>query len=254
MPFTLEGGTGILGARGLDPGLAGLFLNIVTPQFDLLLSALRQQGRVRTLSTPTLLVLENQEAEVLIGDRKGFRVTTTINQITTESIEFLESGVILNVKAAVDRSGKVLLEIHPEVSNGTVQDGIPSQTTTEVTTQLLADDGQRIFIGGLLRTTDTVGRSGLPVLSQLPVVGALFSRTEERTVNTETVVLITPHIVGDVVAQRFDVTADRVERHEQELDLKTDYVLGSLPEALLAPREVSTGSVSSPAPRPRGDR
>ena len=243
VPFFSGGSTGTFGARGLDPGLAGLFLNIVTPEFNLFLSALRSQRRVRTLSSPTLLVLENQEAEVLIGDRKGFRVTTTINQVTTETIEFLESGVILNVKAAVDRSGRVLLEIHPEVSNGTVQDGIPSQTTTEVTTQLLADDGQRIFIGGLLRTTDTVGRAGLPVLSQLPVIGGLFSQTEERTVNTETVVLITPHIVGDLVAQQFESTAARIERHQHELELKTDYVLGSLPQPLLAPAKSVTGSV-----------
>ena len=62
-----------------------------------MLSALERDGRIRTLSTPKLLALENQEAEVLVGDRRGYAVTTTINQVTTESIEFLESGVILRV-------------------------------------------------------------------------------------------------------------------------------------------------------------
>ena len=254
VPFFSGDAVGDIGVRGLNPGLAGLFLNIVTPQFDLFLSALSSQGRVRTLSTPTLLVLENQEAEVLIGDRKGFRVTTTINQITTETIEFLQSGVILNVTAAVDRAGKVLLKIHPEVSNGTVQDGIPSQTTTEVTTQLLADDGQRIFIGGLLRTTDTVSRVGLPVLSQIPVLGALFSQNEERTVNTETVVLITPYIVDELVARDFDRTASRIEHHAGELELKTDYLLGSLPQPLLAPVDAFINSMPTAQPRPEPER
>ena len=181
-------------------------------------------------------------------------MTTTINQITTETIEFLQSGVILNVTAAVDRAGKVLLKIHPEVSNGTVQDGIPSQTTTEVTTQLLADDGQRIFIGGLLRTTDTVSRVGLPVLSQIPVLGALFSQNEERTVNTETVVLITPYIVDELVARDFDRTASRIEHHAGELELKTDYLLGSLPQPLLAPVDAFINSMPTAQPRPEPER
>ena len=103
-------------------------------------------GRVRTLSTPKLLALEHEEAEVIIGDRIGYRVTTTINQVTTESIEFLESGIILNVQPYVDRNGRIMMDIHPEVSTGTItNDGMPNQTTTEVTTQLLADDGQTIF-------------------------------------------------------------------------------------------------------------
>ena len=96
------------------------------------------RGRVRTLSTPTLLALEYEEPEVIVGDRLGFRVTTTINQVTTESVEFLESGVILKLKAWVDREGRLLLQVHPEVSTGVIDDGIPNQTTAEVTTTLLA--------------------------------------------------------------------------------------------------------------------
>jgi len=67
---------------------------------------------------------------------------------TAESIEFLESGVILRVTPSVDDRGQIMLEVHPEVSNGTVDaNGIPSQTTTEVTTRLLVPNGQTVFLG-----------------------------------------------------------------------------------------------------------
>ena len=164
-----------------------------------MLSALEQDGRIRTLSTPKLLALENQESSVIIGDRRGYNVTTTINQVTTESVEFLESGVILRVTALVDSAGRVMMDIHPEVSTGVVDaNGIPSQTTTEVTTRLLVDSGQSVFIGGLIKQTLTQTRSGVPVLGRIPGLGALFSSRETTAVNTETIVIITPRVVSGV--------------------------------------------------------
>ena len=232
VPFRLSTGLGSLGAQGLAlPGLAGFFAEVVTPDFEVFLNALSRKGRVRTLSTPKLLVLENQEAEVVIGDRTGFRVTTTINQVTTESVEFIESGVILKVRAAIDRSGRVLLGIHPEVSNATVTDGIPSLTTTEVTTQMLAEDGEKIFIGGLIRNTASEIRTGVPVLSDLPLIGGLFSRSEEISVNTETIVLITPHIVSTIRAAVAEVNNQKIEKAESDFQLKIDYILGTVPDA-----------------------
>ena len=228
--FTTDRGLGALGTQGLAPtNLAGLFVDVVTQDFEIFINALRGKGRVRTLSTPKLLVLEHQEAEVIIGDRIGYKVTTTINQVTTESIEFLESGVILKVAAAVDRGGRVLLDIHPEVSNGTISEGIPSQTTTEVTTQMLAEDGQRIFIGGLIRNADVEARQGVPGLSEIPVLGGLFSTTEERTVNAETVVVITPHIVARKRDAVSAANARHIERQQRELGLKREWVLQNLP-------------------------
>ncbi|MBT8143245.1 MAG: hypothetical protein KJO55_01005, partial [Gammaproteobacteria bacterium] len=168
--FNSDGGDGSFGIRGLaNSENSGFFFNLATPDIEVALDALRSAGRVRTLSTPKLLALENQESEVLIGDRKGYRVTTTINQVTSESIEFLESGVILRVTPSIDASGDIMLDIHPEVSTGTVDaSGIPSQTTTEVTTSLRVPDSHSVFIGGLLKHTLTETRAGVPVLGQVP--------------------------------------------------------------------------------------
>ncbi len=214
--FNSDGGGGNFGAQGLaQSGAAGFFFDFATPNVEATLSALSANGRVRTLSTPKLLALENQEASVIIGDRRGYQVTTTINQVTTESVEFLESGVILRVTPNVDGDGNVMLDIHPEVSNGTVDvNGIPSQTTTEVTTQLIVPAGQTIFIGGLMKHTLSEVTRGVPVLGSLPGVGRLFSNSEKSNVNTETVVLITPYIVSDTSEPWNQDVRKRVEAHD----------------------------------------
>lgn len=174
---------------------AGMFLNLISTDLNAYLSALSSTGRVRTLSTPKLLVLEDQEAEVIVGDKLGFRVVSTNGNTTTESVEFLESGIILRVKASVDGQDRILLDVHPEVSNGSLIDGLPVQKTTEVTTNLLAESGQEIFIGGLLRRTHTDKQSGVPGVSKVPLLGALFKKTEDTGNRTETVVIIKPRIV-----------------------------------------------------------
>jgi len=195
--FTPGGGTGQVGTSGLAGPGSGFFYSIVNPSVEVALSALSRKGRVRTLSTPKLMTLEHHEADVVIGDRIGYKELTTSgngNQ-QTESIKFLDSGVILRVTPFVDRNGKIMMKIHPEVSNATVTDGIPSLKTTEVTTQLLAADGETIFIGGLIKNNTSNSRQGVPVLSDIPLLGYAFRNQEDTVTNTETVVMITPRIV-----------------------------------------------------------
>jgi|GEM_PF-2007006 len=198
--FSGQDGEGEYGTQGFSagPNAAGFFFNMVTPNVSVALNALRDEGRLRTLSTPKLVALENREASVVIGDRRGYQVTTTINQVTTESIEFLESGVILRVNVQIDEDERILMSVHPEVSNGTVDaNGIPSQTTTEVTTNLLIPSGETVFIGGLIKKSEVDRRRSVPGLNRIPVVRRLFSGTENSQITTETVVLITPVLAED---------------------------------------------------------
>lgn len=194
--FNSDGGSGSFGVQGFNgTGSTGLFLQLNTPDIQVALNALRNETRVRTLSTPKLLALENQEASVIIGNRLGYKVTTTINQVTTESIEFLESGVILKVTPSIDDSDRILLDIHPEVSDGDLPGGIPRQNTTEVTTQVLVGNGQTVFIGGLLKQKDSDSSNRVRGLSRVPLLGKLFGSEESSFSNTETIVMITPRIV-----------------------------------------------------------
>lgn len=205
------------GTNALVNTSTGFLLNLTNVDVTGALGALSEKGRVLALSTPKLLTIENQEASVIIGDRQGYRVTTTIDQVTSESIEFLDSGVILRVTPSVDSQGRILMRIHPEVSSGTIQLGIPSQTTTSVTSELYTYSGKPIFIGGLIRNTTEYTRNGIPLLSEIPILGNLFSSTDEKVVSTETVVLITPHIVTETSDKNVLYQIQKVSTAEKKI-------------------------------------
>lgn len=235
--FNSSDGVGSFGTRGLgNPSSAGFFLDFADEQFAATLNALTSQGRVRTLSSPKLMATENEESSVIVGDRRGYSVITTINQVTTESIEFLESGVILRVKPSVDDDGQIMLEIHPEVSTGLIDPitGIPSQATTEVTTRMIVPDGQTVFVGGLIKHRIDESKSGVPLIGRIPVVGRLFSNRTSTTTNTETVVLITPTVVRKAESLIDRDSMDKIDQleHDQDregekLDAEMDMFFGS---------------------------
>ena len=220
-----DGTTGRFGTNALSqgnssagPARSGFFFSMVNKNLDVFLEAQATRSRVRTISSPKLLALENQEAKTVIGNSTGYKVTTTINQVTTESIQFLESGVILRVTPSVDQQGRILIKVHPEVSSASVSAGIPSKKSTEVTTEFLCEDGQSVFIGGLLKKFGSTESTGIPWLGTLPVIGKLFSTETEAVNNAETVVIITPRIVRDV-REMNDINTRKLEQVEQSSQL-----------------------------------
>jgi type II secretory pathway component GspD/PulD (secretin) len=182
-------------ALGAAAGPPGLFFNYFNKNIEVQLNLLSSKNKVRALSTPKLLALEHQEAQVIIGARTGYKTTTTINQVTTENIQFLESGIILNVTPYIDRFGRIMMDIHPEVSSVTTPAGIPNLTTTEVNTRLLVEDGQTVFIGGLMKNDLNSSHQGVPFLEDIPFLGYLFAKEDNSSANTETIVLIKPQII-----------------------------------------------------------
>lgn len=238
--FTSGDGEGDFGLQGLlspgNSGNTGFFFNYLEPDIDAKLRLLQSDGRVRNLASPKVVTIADQEAEVVIGDRRGYRVTTTINQVTTESIEFLESGVILRVTPTVGDNDEILLNIHPEVSIGSVdENGIPSQTTTEVTTRLLVPSGKSIFIGGLMRNTTNETVSGMPFLSRVPGIRWLFSNTSRTTFNTETVVIITPRVVDDNFLAESAETLREFEETKEEMGDRASSVEGNVEDRFSKP-------------------
>jgi len=95
------------------------------------------------------------------------------------------------------------MKIHPEISNGVVEEGLPSKTTAEVTTEVLVKDGQTLLIGGLIRERDESISRGIPFLRSIPVIGKLFGSTSLSKSRSEMITLITPRILepGETVAE-----------------------------------------------------
>ena len=112
-----------------------------------------------------------------------------------ESIEFIDTGIVLDITPYIDDRGNVLLNVRPSITSAVLEEGIPVTSTALVTTWLLAKNGETVFIGGLIQNNKTNTRDSVPCLGSIPFLGLLFGSTFRGVDKSEIVVLITPRIV-----------------------------------------------------------
>jgi general secretion pathway protein D len=170
------------------------------------LSALAQDSRVNVLSSPSVMVLDNQEANIRVGDQVPIRTSEstsalTDDPVTVTSIQYRDTGVSLRVTPRVNAGGMVRLDIEQEVNDvsTTTSSGIDSPTIQQrlIKSTVAVQSGETIVLGGLIRETTGTDQSGIPVLYKLPVIGALFGATTVSTRRTELIVLLTPRVAHD---------------------------------------------------------
>ncbi len=167
-----------------------------------LIEALQKTTDAKTLASPKVLAIDGQEAHVQIGKRLGYYVTTTTQTSTLQSVQFLDTGVVLKVTPRITDDNKIMMTVKPEVSDGSVDSlGLPSSTTTEVETNIMLPDGQGMVIGGLIKETDVTRQQKIPVLGSLWYIGKLFRRNSVTRERSEIVIALVPRIVG---AEHFD--------------------------------------------------
>jgi type IV pilus assembly protein PilQ len=195
----------------------GFFFNVINSDFNLFLDALQNKTEVSFLSTPRVLALDNKEASIIIGDKLGYFVTTATEAAVLQSVEFLDTGTQLYLTPHITDDGKIIMEIHPEISDGSVINGLPSKNTTEVTTSLMAPDGGTIFIGGLIRDRKEDVYERVPGLGSIPIFGALFGKTTNITIRNEIIVLITPHIISAGNTEVFEKDMQKVQETAETL-------------------------------------
>lgn len=169
------------------------------------INTLASQSRANIISSPSLMVLNNQKASIQVGDQVP--VTTQQQQATTttsnviNNIEFRDTGVLLNVTPRVNPGGLVTMEVQQEVSNvapGTATGSLtPTIQTRKISSTVAVQSGQTVVLGGLIRENKNQSKSGLPWLYSLPVLGPLFGSTRNEHRRTELVVLITPRAVNN---------------------------------------------------------
>ncbi|MFP4054358.1 MAG: secretin N-terminal domain-containing protein [Phycisphaerae bacterium] len=199
------------GLMGLSTGFSsnvstgGLQFGYINNEIGVFLRALEGVTDTTVLANPKLLVLNKHRGDVMVGRRDGYLTTTVTDTVATQTVEFLETGTRLLVRPYVARDGFIRLEIHPEDSSGSISvignNSLPTETTTEITSNVLIRDGHTIVIGGLFRESTTAGRSQIPVAGNLPYVGSLFRSTSDATAREEVIILITPHIIKQEVAE-----------------------------------------------------
>jgi len=167
------------------------------------LNALESVTDVNVLFAPKLMVLNNQSATLQVGDQVPVPVQTAVgtgdvNAPIVNSIQFRDTGVILSVTPRINEGGLVLIDIEQEVSDvvQTTSSGIDAPTIQQrmITSSVAVQSGDTVALGGLIRENISHGSSGVPFISRVPVLGAVFGSKNNTLRRTELIVLITPRI------------------------------------------------------------
>jgi type IV pilus secretin PilQ/predicted competence protein len=172
--------------------------------FDVLLNYLQTLGKSKVIASPSLAVVNNQEAKIHIGERRAYVTTTTTTGTTTstvsEEVTFVDVGVRLSVTPTINDDGYITMKVRPEISSiiGSVttssNNQVPIIDTNTAETTVIAKDGSTIIIGGLGREEKTQSSEQVPILGKIPLLGFLFRNRTETMEHVELVIMLTPII------------------------------------------------------------
>jgi general secretion pathway protein D len=233
---------------------ASFFYSYLNKNFQVALNALQTSGNTKTLSAPSMVVMNNQEAQINVGTQVpvnttsivGLGVTGTTGTTSTNtgisSASYINTGVVLDVKPRVNPGGLVYMDVSQEVSSpGTAAAAgeNPPINQRQLQTQVAVQSGETVLLGGLIQETDSTSKTGVPLLSSIPLVGNLFGSTSKTRTRTELIVLITPRVVTNPDEAR-EMTNEYEKKFESLAPMKAK-------EKAAAEQ---SGAVPTPAPAP----
>jgi type II secretion system protein D len=195
---TLGAGSGVQTALGVPN------LSVSSADFGLLIRALEAQGKLEVLSEPKVMVNNNIQASIQVGDDIAIptNIEFTPQGSTRSSVQRRDVGIILNVTPSINGDGFVRLEINPEISTLSTRTtqiseefAAPVITKRTLSTNVTVRDGQSVVIGGLIQNQDELRRTKIPGLGDIPLVGELFKSYQNKKTKTELMVIVTPRII-----------------------------------------------------------
>lgn len=195
----------ITGALG--PVFPGFSYALRAANVQVTLNALNDITKVNVVSSPSLMVVDNRVATLQIGDQVPITTQSAVSVLTpgapvVNSIQYRDTGVILQIRPKINESGRVLLEIEQEVSSvqRTTSSNLDSPTIQQrrVKTTVVVNDGESIALGGLIQDGKTQTNKQVPVLGDLPIIGGAFRSRDDSINKTELVIFITPRVVRDL--------------------------------------------------------
>jgi general secretion pathway protein D len=247
-------------------------LSVSSSDFGILVRSLEEQGKLEVLSNPQVMVNNNQNAKIQVGENiavvngveRGFSGNSFADVIRQDV------GIILNVQPSISTDGFVRMDIKPEISQlseKTTQ--VSSDVTSPIITKRSVDtvvtvkDGQSVVIGGLIQTSEEKRRTKVPIIADIPIIGLPFRTKKDTSVKTELLVILTPRVipgssglseaaVKDVTEQAVDrledpsKVEDYLERVRQEVQRKRQLEEQQKERSDGAP--ASSGSSPAPAP------
>ncbi|MFC1763709.1 secretin N-terminal domain-containing protein [Planctomycetota bacterium] len=178
-------------------GATGLSIGISSDNARVFIRALEEVTDTTLMANPKILAVNKQLGQVYIGEKLGYRegTITGAGGTTEGSVKFLDTGTKLSFRPYIGSDGYIRMDIHPKDSSGSLAGGIPQEKATELATNIIVKDGQTIVIGGLFRDQIKKTREQVPLLGNIPVLGALFRSDNDNVKREEVIVLLTPHII-----------------------------------------------------------
>jgi general secretion pathway protein D len=220
-------------AGDIGPQLPGFSYSIANRagQVRAVLNTLAKKNLVNVISSPSLMVLDNHSAQIQVGDQQPVQSSTNITDggFRTTSIEFKDTGVMLDVLPSVNAGGLVTMDINQDVTDVGPLDAATGQRSflqRAIASRVAVRSGETVVLGGLIRDNTSRGKTGIPWLQDIPVLGGLFRTTSRTNNRTELVVLITPRALQN--DEQLRAVSDEMRRHfARSLDTITDWKIGS---------------------------
>ena len=179
------------------PGFS--FLGTSNADIRVVLNALESITDLNVVSSPQLVVLNNQEATLQVGDQVPVVTAQAVNLASDDTlintIQFVDTGVILRVRPRVNASGMVTLELEQEVSDPVGGGLTPTINQRRIQSTVAVEDGETVALGGLIRDRRNNSQIGVPILSRIPILGNAFRTTDRSETRTELLVLLTPSVI-----------------------------------------------------------
>ena len=238
-PFVSNDGTAdrtraMLGGSSIVPvgSGPGLFYSYLNKNFQVALDALQQNSTTKVLSTPSLVVMNNQEAQITVGSQVSvisqslYNNTGVLNNGVGNSISstgvgtasYISTGVTLDITPRVNPGGLVYMDVSqedtsPNYATVTAANPNPSIDQRNLKTQVAVQSGETVLLGGMISDTEGKTTNGVPLLSSIPVIGGLFGSKSTSRDRTELIVLITPRVVTNP-----DEARQMTQEYEQKFE------------------------------------
>ena len=188
-------------------------------KFNVVLNMLEQFGSTKILSSPRIVVVNKEEATILVGSREAY-ITETLSQadtttVSAENVQFIDVGVKLKVVPTIGKDGYITMKIKPEVSSvretltTTSGSKVPIVDTSQIETVVKVKDGTMIMIGGLIKEDKRDSVYSAPVLSKIPLLGMLFSNRVKSNPKQELVIFLTPHLISGAATKKSEAKVEK---------------------------------------------
>ncbi|MFA5148498.1 MAG: secretin N-terminal domain-containing protein [Candidatus Omnitrophota bacterium] len=205
-------------------GTGGIYKigGLTTDEYTVTIEALKSDANTEVLSSPRIVVIDGEAANILVGSSEPYAVATTdpVTKLLVQDIKYVDVGIKLEVTPQIGEDNYVTMKIHPEVSTArrvAEVDNVVAKDTTQADTTMMVKDGETIILGGLIKNDKKQTINKVPFLGDIPLLGLAFQNRSLQDVKKEVLVFITPHILTtdnrqNLSRQKYQESVDRTKR------------------------------------------